>query len=251
MADKMIVTHKHYTMGRGAYRLVGIWSAPAKSLAGTNPSAYNIAMDTRPKCCNMMCDHCGTGIIHHFIIKDEDGKEFSVGSSCIDKLGQQSLVTEAKAAEKERQRQLRQAKAEKKRQERHEAYLLELQSQREANGGLTNKEVISIKCDELNKVLSDKCKLLAEPITSLLEKAGGNFCESVISSMEAGKMPHGNGKNIVIEIMTKQQTKARKNSKAYAEAHEQMKALFTKIEENVTTLRQSHQQKLEKLHGFK
>ncbi|PSV00373.1 hypothetical protein [Photobacterium kishitanii] len=251
MSDSKVVVHKHYNMGRGAYRLIGIWSAPSQSLSGTNPRAYNIAMDTRPKCCHMTCDHCGTGIIHHFIIKDEDGKEFCVGSSCIDKLGQQDLITKAKAMENERKRKLRQAQAEKKRQERHEAVEAELECQRKKNGGLTNKEMLAKQQRCIKNDFADKYREVSAPITELLSKAGGNFCESIISSLESGNTPKGSGKGIVIEIMTKQTTKSRKNSEAYNDALERMTEVFLTTEEKINDLREDFQRKLEAANGYK
>lgn len=38
------------------------------------------------------CDHCGTGIVHNYAVRDAEGKEFKVGCVCIDKTGDYGLI---------------------------------------------------------------------------------------------------------------------------------------------------------------
>jgi hypothetical protein len=38
------------------------------------------------------CDHCGTGIVHNFVVRDVEGKEFKVGCVCIDKTSDTGLI---------------------------------------------------------------------------------------------------------------------------------------------------------------
>lgn len=53
-----------------------------------------------------MCDYCGTCIMHAYVIKSADGKEFVVGSSCVYKTGDEGLIQTVRrqinAAERER-----------------------------------------------------------------------------------------------------------------------------------------------------
>ncbi|WP_318493560.1 hypothetical protein [Photobacterium leiognathi] len=247
--DKELI-HKHFRMGRGKYRLISIWSAPSKSVLEANPLGYNKMMAERPKCCNMVCDHCGTGIMHHFILEDEDKERFSVGSSCIEKLGQYDLVTAAQKMEKERQRKLRHERAEKKRAEQHAKYEAEIEEQRKKNGGLTDREVLLEERNQRELDNKKKYSELSAPIVALLEKASGNFCDSMADNLRKGSMPSGGAKRIVIEVMTKQYTGARKNSKAYNAALPEMEALFESVESEFKIIRESHFTYLNKSFGW-
>lgn len=242
--------HKHFRMGRGKYRLISIWSAPSKAVLESNPMGYNKMMAERPKYCNMVCDHCGTGIIHHFILEDEDKERFSVGSSCIEKLGQYDLVTAAQKMEKERQRQLREERAEKKRAEQHAKYEAEIEEQRKKNGGLTDHEVLIEERKQRELDNKKKYSELSAPIVALLEKAGGNFCSDMADNLRNGSMPSGGAKRIVIEVMTKQHTGARKNSKAYNATHPEMEALFESVEAEFKVISEAHYAYLHKSFGF-
>jgi len=219
------LTHQHYTMGRGKYHLVGIWSAPSKSMLESNPISYTTMMSNRPECCKMFCDHCGTPIIHHFILEDEDKSRFCVGSSCIEKLGQYELISAAQEMERERQRKLRHELAQKKAQEK----LDKLEEQRKKNGGLTDHELLVKKQRQQELDRLGKYKEISSPIVELLEKSSGNFCYNMINQLQNGYMPSGNAKKIVIEIMTKQFTGARKNSKAFKNALSNMEELFNSV----------------------
>lgn len=251
MADeKKVVMHKHYEMGRGKYKYIGVWSAPSSGTLESNPHAYNSMMESKPSYCRMCCDHCHTGIIHHHIIEDEDGKRFSVGSSCIAKLNQTELVTEFQKAEKERKAQLRIERGIQRQMERNAAYELELDEQRKKNGGLTDHEVSLEERKKLESENDDKIRELSDPIVALLKKAGGNFCYEMAKSMRNGSMPTGGAKRIVIEVMTKQHTNSRKNSKAYKEAYPEMEALFNSVESEFKTIEEHHRAFLNKHFGF-
>ncbi len=250
MTEEKEVLHKHYEMGRGKYRLIGIWSAPSKAVLQANPRGYNNMMAERPKYCRMSCDHCGTGILHHFIIEDEDKKRFSVGSSCIDKLGQIELVTAAQKLEKERQKKLREERAELKRQEQHAQYEAEIAQQRENNGGLTDWEVLTQEREQREEQNEEQFCTLSAPIVALLEKAGGNFCEDMADSLARGVIPSGGAKRIVIEVMAKQKSGARKNSKAYNAVFPEMEALFESVETEFKKIKEAHYKFLSKTYGY-
>ncbi|UKA04746.1 hypothetical protein [Photobacterium damselae] len=247
--DKELI-HKHFRMGHGKYRLIGIWSSPSKSALETNPMGYNETMAERPKCCHMVCDHCGTGIMHHFILEDENKEQFSVGSSCIEKLGQYDLVTAAQKMEKERQRKLRLERAEKKRAEKEAKYEYEIEEQRKKNGGLTDYEVLLEERNQRELDNEKKYVELSTPIVALLEKAGGDFCNNMADTLRKGSVPSGGAKRIVIEVITKQYTGARKNSKAYNTALPEMKSLFELVESQFKTIRESHLTYLNKTFGL-
>lgn len=238
--DNKTLIHKHFNMGSGKYRLIGIWSAPSTSVLESNPTNYNQIMAERPKCCHMICDHCGTGIIHHFIIEDENKERFSVGSSCIEKLGQYDLVTAAEKMNRERKRQLRQELADKKREEKYANYQSELEKQRNNNGGLTDHELLIEERNQRELDNQSKYIEISAKIVDLLEKSGGNFCDDMICKMQKGVMPSGGAKRIVIEIMTKQYTHARKNSEAYNAALPEMESMFDSVKSEIESIRNSH-----------
>lgn len=66
--------------------VVGYFSLPSLSLAEHNPTAYNNAMSDAPEGAGS-CGHCGTGILHHTVIRLEDGSRAFIGTSCAEKVG--------------------------------------------------------------------------------------------------------------------------------------------------------------------
>lgn len=233
--EKQFTKHKNYQMGTGVYRFVGIWAAPSKSLLEHNPSAYNYQMDTRPKCCHFTCDHCGTPITIHHIIKDTNNENFCVGSSCIEKLNNYELTTASKEAVKKRNRLIRKEKREAELQAKREAHEAELEIQRKNNNGLTDYELKQKQAQNLQKELESLRVEISLPIITALNNTGGDFCRSIARNIvKYGDMPYGNAKNIVIEIMAKQF--GRKNSKAYNEAYDQQVSTYEEIEAKISKL---------------
>jgi hypothetical protein len=66
--------------------VIGFFSLPSPSLAEHNPSAYYNAMANSPSGAGT-CSHCGTGIVHHVVIRDESGKTRFIGTQCAEKVG--------------------------------------------------------------------------------------------------------------------------------------------------------------------
>jgi hypothetical protein len=56
------------------------------------------------------CMYCGTFIVHHFVIQDANGHQFFVGSECVNKTGDASLVDGVKAFKKAAEKEERAAK---------------------------------------------------------------------------------------------------------------------------------------------
>jgi len=65
--------------------VVGFFSLPSPSLAEQNPSAYNAAMREVPKGAGS-CQHCGTGILHHVVIRIGAERHF-IGQDCANRVG--------------------------------------------------------------------------------------------------------------------------------------------------------------------
>jgi hypothetical protein len=223
-----IIDHKFYRMGSAPYRWVGMWSNPSKALLEVNPHAYNLAMIDRPGCCRSTCDHCGKSIIHHCIIKDSDGILFSVGTSCIEKIGQIELTTYATKANKDRQRLIRQGKAELKLASENAVRKSVLDTQRTKNGGLTDYEytrhgqhAFSIACSEHNQSVANE-------FLDALVLTGGSFCEVIYESISQGREITKGAGIVVCEIAAKQH--GRKNSKAYLSVIDGYKAKWSLLE---------------------
>lgn len=56
------------------------------------------------------CDYCATYITNVFFCQSSDGMKFVLGSSCIEKLGDKGLIDQAKAKQREINREKQQAK---------------------------------------------------------------------------------------------------------------------------------------------
>jgi hypothetical protein len=65
--------------------VVGFFSLPSPSLAEQNPGAYNAAMRDIPAGAGS-CRHCGTGILHHVIIRIGTDR-FFIGRDCANRVG--------------------------------------------------------------------------------------------------------------------------------------------------------------------
>jgi hypothetical protein len=239
-----IIEHKHFDMGKAPYKLVGIWSSPSKASQEVNPSAYNVEMAARPKSCTHSCACCSTGIVHHFIIRDADKKEFAVGSTCIDKLNDTRLTTAAKLAENKRKKALRAIAAEKKREEQRKAEEIELEAERARNGGLTDGEIVVEHRKSLKEELLISVGEIFSPIGSALNSQNGNFVQSILSDVyNEANLPGGSAKNIIIEIMTKKAGRA--NSKAYKAQYPINEKSVNDIFERVAELKSNYQTALE------
>lgn len=209
----MAIVHEHYQMGQAPYRFIAVWSAPSKSLQEANPAAYSIEMSARPKVCKFMCDHCGTSIEHHFIIRDANGVEFCVGSTCIDKVGQVLNLSDAEAAERNRQKELRQARAEAKREAQRIARVVELNAQRERNGGLTDWELEKQELEEQLKLEKEANANRYDYFITHLLNDGGDFAKDLARSLKESGNIYGRGVTIMLDIIAK--SAGRKGSKAY------------------------------------
>jgi len=66
--------------------IIGFFSIPSPTLAEHNPTAYTAAMAALPAGAGS-CSHCGMGIIHHVVIRDESKRERFIGSMCAEKVG--------------------------------------------------------------------------------------------------------------------------------------------------------------------
>jgi len=112
--------------------VVGFFSLPSPSLAGHNPAAYQAAMREIPKGAGS-CQHCGTGILHHVVIRIGASQHF-IGCDCANRVGSPMVrrcvrekLTAEQIAERERAAEIRNAEWLAERQRREDEHNAELQ----------------------------------------------------------------------------------------------------------------------------
>ena len=219
--------HENFQFGEAPFRFIGVWSAPSRSLLEQNPSAYNLQMQAKPKFCHFGCDHCGTAIEHHYVLRDAKGEKYCVGSSCISKVGNVVNLSDAEAAERQRQRELRRARAEAKREQKRLAHEAKLDAQRERNGGLTDMELAMQKIEEERQQQRIANKQKYDFFISGLSEAYGYFAKDVAEGLREGRLPSGRGVTIMLEIIAK--NAGRRGSKAYEAAYAEAEAKWEEV----------------------
>ena len=219
--------HENFQFGEAPFRFIGVWSAPSRSLLEQNPSAYNLQMQAKPKFCHFGCDHCGTAIEHHYILRDAKGDKYCVGSSCISKVGNVVNLSDAEAAERQRQRELRRARAEAKREQQRLAHEAKLDAQRERNGGLTDNELAMQKMQQEREQQRIANEQKYDYFISGLSEAYGYFAKDVAQGLREGRQPSGRGVTIMLEIIAK--NAGRRGSKAYEAAYAEAEAKWEEV----------------------
>lgn len=157
--------------------------------------------------CGVNCQHCGMAIRHHFIIADANGRKSVVGSSCINKVGDDGL-----------RRSVRVAKVHARDESRR---LVELDRQRERNGGLTDNELRE-RLEREHEVKKAKrivgLRSANKVWIKLLKQTSGPWANGVrnsLSSVFASELS-SRTQDILADIYAKQF--GRKNSAAYIKA---------------------------------
>jgi hypothetical protein len=122
--------------------IIGFFSLPSAMLAEHNPSAYNAAMASAPAGAGS-CSHCGTGILHHVIIRDGEGRERFIGTSCAVKVGLSAeavayRMTDDQLAARNAKRAENQAEWQRARQAEQDALSALIASRRETVGELVD-----------------------------------------------------------------------------------------------------------------
>ena len=219
--------HENFQFGEAPFRFIGVWSAPSRSLLEQNPSAYNLQMQAKPKFCHFGCDHCGTAIEHHYVLRDAKGDKYCVGSSFIAKVGNGVNLSDAEAAERQRQRDLRRARAEAKREQQRLAHEAKLDAQRQRNGGLTDNELAMQKIEQEREQQRIANEQKYDYFISGLSEAYGYFAKDVAQGLREGRQPSGRGVTIMLEIIAK--NAGRRGSKAYEAAFTEAEAMWEEV----------------------
>lgn len=227
-----------FKMGSGGpHRYIGFWSPPSRGLAETNPEGYYRAMQMKPTWARFACDHCGTPIENHHGVADKDGNKFCVGSDCIRSLGESKISTQAKERRLAHERKLRRARREKKREEERQAREAALEEERQRNGGLTDWEVAEQVKQAIEDAARSRRETAAEEVLWILDLADTDFTRSIARDIRRGRMPHGRGKSIVLDIMAKHMSSgARRNAKAYDAALATAEDIYDRTEKKLEAI---------------
>lgn len=122
--------------------VIGFFSLPSPMMAEHNPSAYCAAMAAAPAGSGA-CSHCGNGILHHVVIRDEDGTTRFIGSDCALKVGvsRESVryrMTSDQIAARDAKRSAEREEWQRKQQAEEDARAARLAARREKVGDLVD-----------------------------------------------------------------------------------------------------------------
>lgn len=134
-------------MGIGPFEFVGSILLPSSTFAEHNPSAYGASLkeahsEARRHGVRLgSCNHCGTGLMHHCIIRDSNDVRFVVGNVCVQKTGDGYLGNKTKVAARKMAATVRELNS----QIKHEQWLA---SPSKDNPELTNEQLAEVKRQE-------------------------------------------------------------------------------------------------------
>jgi len=239
---KMVVIHQWEDKGHGKapFSFVSMISMPSAEAYGSNVEGYNNAMADAWRSAKQFdvrlgsCDVCGTGIHNHCVIRDANGKHFVVGCDCVEKTDDSKLITATKNANRLRVKAAKAEKAAKQREQQRLNSLAVLESERAANGGLTNSELAEKKFQADSQSQREKFSLENKWILDVLKQCyQGDFVVSMIENLERRSLWElsDRGIRILCEIYGKHF--GRSGSKKYLAAEEEF---WTHCPENVEAM---------------
>jgi hypothetical protein len=213
--------------GLGPFRFAGSISLPPTSMGEQNTAAFNSKMAEAQAMARKAgvrlgaCDHCGTGIMHHAVIRDSTGKSFVVGFDCVRKTNDASLADRAEVSHQIRIRALRRELAQSKREAKRSAWLAEIDTKTgESNADRIARESQEREAALRNRLAEEKARQsLWQFWVDACGTVRGNFVASVIQELNGrGRAPTGRGLDICAEIFGKQSGRAGSKENAEAQA---------------------------------
>lgn len=155
------------------------------------------------------CEHCGTVLKNRHFIKSSDGKVSVVGIDCLNKSGDNGLID----AFKEQQR--------KSKQEARINHIEQKQAEHKDREVTLFGETVEVLVENINKEIV----VLTEEIENELEVSAvgvvlskSSFGQSMLKNMISGEKLSDNMIAVIKEIITKDVSSSKKNSKAYKES---------------------------------
>ena len=155
------------------------------------------------------CEHCGTVLKNRHFIKSSDGKVSVVGIDCLNKSGDNGLIDAFKEQQRKAKQEARINHIEAKQAEHKDREIARFGETVEVLVGNLNKEAEVLTAEIENELeISAVCGMLSK----------SNFGQSMLRNMACGEKLSENMITIIKEIITKEISGAKKNSKAYKEA---------------------------------
>ena len=236
MNEKQILTHtwQEQGLGRAPFRFVEMICILKHDASGgfgsvERVNTHNRLANKRAKALGLslcQCQHCDAALLNNCVIRDADGKHFVVGTSCVEKSDDAELITEAKLAERRRQKSIRDAKRKAKWEAAQAEREKELDAQRERNGGLTDQQVEYNRHQaELAKertAITKRQKWLIDVVAHV----PGGFCADMTRELQRTKITSLSDRcqHILCDIYAKQ-VGGRRGSKKYKAAEKEFDSL--------------------------
>lgn len=170
-----------------------------------NPVGQEIADTTGV----FFCEHCGTVLKNRHFIKSSDGKVSVVGIDCLNKSGDNGLIDSFKEQQRKAKQEARINHIEAKQAEHKTREIARFGETVEVLVGNLNKEAEVLTAEIENE-------LEVSAVGGILSKS--NFGQSMMRNMVRGEKLSENMIAIIKEIITKDMSGSKKNSKAYKEA---------------------------------
>lgn len=193
MKTTEVMTHLWQDQGLGIapFHIHCLISFPDKSLCEYQPEAYNRACyeaSSQGRALGVdlcICQSCGMCLQHNAVIRDANKKFFVVGMDCAMKTGDVKIMAKVKYLERERQKKIREVKAEEARIVRNAAMEARLAEQRAKNDGKTEHEVAVEKREKFREeTRAANSKKFAWILEVLDNEQKSDFIQSVIAKIE-------------------------------------------------------------------
>lgn len=214
----MVLAHKWESLGfKPPFTCVGVFSLPSQAMREANPSACNNMMSNAPKGFSFgSCSVCGTGLVHNFLIIDGTGAKFTVGSDCVAKIGNTKLIASIEKQRLAHNRGMARVKREERRKAENDARELRLDSERAANGGLTNYELQEKERDDALRAKRDTVSKENQWLTTPLRKC---WMSDTIDALIEGRCHFTELGSVTIKRLSVEYGKlaGRANSKAFSD----------------------------------
>lgn len=207
-------------LGRAPFVCVGYFDLPSKALLTQNPEAYNAAMRNVPQGYGVgTCKVCGQAIMMNCMINSADGRKFVVGCDCVLHTYEARLISVVEKLKKTRMRKKRAEAKAAKIQKRIDAVAAELDRQRKANGGLTDREAQQKRIAEA--IAKAQEGFVAENGWLISALHGrGNFAESMVKKLATGALSEETFSPRMLDVMKDMFAvrRGRRGTKAYEAA---------------------------------
>ena len=207
----------------------GLGAAPFSICSPNNPDAQ--------KNTAFFCEHCGRMLRNRFFVRSADGKVSVVGSSCVEKTGDEGLIAGVKRQQREAKAQARMAQHEAKAQAWEEA-------ERKHFGGKTRDECLNELQRQSDQLLAEASAAIMElEAVAILRKAPGSFAAAMIARACELQPFTKSMEDIIAAMVTKAKAGgARSNSAAFQEAALQAKPVVAEFLAKVEEYAQRHEE---------